>query len=228
MQPYIFPYIGYFQLMYAVDKFILYDDVDYINRGWINRNNILVNKQATLFTIPLVKASQNKAINTIEVLDEAKWKGKMLKTIALAYKKAPFFKQVSELVEEVITPSYPSIAAMVEVSIRKTVEYLKLNVEIQSTSAVYQNQQLKAAERILDICHQEEATAYINPVGGQELYQKDHFLSNGVRLNFLKAVPLPYPQGKHDFIPYLSIIDLMMQMDPEEILSQHLPSFELL
>lgn len=227
MQPYIFPYIGYFQLMYAVDKFILYDDVDFINRGWINRNNILVNKQPTLFTIPLVKASQNKAINTIEVLDEAKWKGKLLKTVALAYKKAPFFIPVNELIEEVITPSYPSIAAMVEASIRKTVEYLKLNIEIQSTSAVYQNHQLKAAERILDICHQEEATGYINPIGGQELYQQDHFQQNGVTLNFLKALPLTYPQGKHDFVPYLSILDLMMHVEPEEILSQHLPSFEL-
>lgn len=227
MQPYIFPYIGYFQLMYAVDKFILYDDVDYINRGWINRNNILVNKQATLFTVPLVKASQNKAINTIEVLDDPKWKNKLLKTISLAYKKAPFFTQVNNLIAEVITPTYPSIAAMVEASIRKTIEYLQLPVDLHSTSADYQNHHLKAAERILDICHQEEATAYINPIGGQELYQKDHFQSNGVTLNFLKAVPLPYPQGKHEFIPYLSIIDLMMQLDPEEILSQQLPSFEL-
>lgn len=227
MQPYIFPYIGYFQLMYAVDKFILYDDVDFINRGWINRNNILVNKQATLFTIPLMKASQNKAINTIEVLDDPKWRGKLLKTIALAYKKAPFFHQIHDLIEDVITPAYPSIAAMVEASIQKTIDYLNLTVDLQSTSAVYQNEQLKAAERILNICHQEEATAYINPIGGQDLYQKDHFQSHGVTLNFLKAVPLSYSQGKHDFVPYLSIIDLMMQVEPEEILSKHLPSFEL-
>ncbi len=227
MQPYIFPYIGYFQLMHEVDKFILYDDVDFINRGWINRNNILVNKKATLFTIPLVKASQNKAINTIEVLQEAKWKSKMLKTIALAYKKAPFFSPVSDLIEEVITPDYSSIAGMVEASIRKTVEYLNLSVDIQSTSSIYQNQHLKAAERILDICHQEGATTYINPIGGQDLYQKDHFEANGGTLNFLKAVPLPYAQGKHDFVPYLSIIDLMMHLEPEEILSQQIPSFEL-
>src|ERR1035437_2930920 len=101
MQPYIMPYIGYFQLINAVDKFVILDDVNYINKGWINRNNILVNKKAHLFVIPLKEASQNKLINEINISDEGKWKANLLKTIEQNYKRSPYFTIVYALIEEI-------------------------------------------------------------------------------------------------------------------------------
>ncbi|MDR6194877.1 WbqC family protein [Siphonobacter sp. SORGH_AS_0500] len=94
MQPYLFPYIGYFQLLNAVDKFVIYDDVAFINRGWINRNSILNNGKAQLFTVPLKEASQNKLIHEISIDTDQKWRDKLLKTIQQNYKKAPHFAAV--------------------------------------------------------------------------------------------------------------------------------------
>src|ERR1039458_5451183 len=165
MQPYFLPYIGYFQLMNAVDKFVVLDDVNYINKGWINRNNILVNGKANLFAIPLKEASQNKLINEISVVDEAKWRTKLLKTIELSYKKAPFFAIVYPMIEEIINSGNSKISDLNYYSLVRINNYLDLNTEIVSTSSIYKNSDLKAEKRIIDICLKEHASIYINPIG---------------------------------------------------------------
>src|SRR5690606_3799363 len=91
MQPYLFPYLGYFQLINAVETFVFYDDVNFIKRGWINRNQILVDNKAALFTVPLKKASQNKLINEIDMAIDEKWLSQFFKTIEQNYKNAPYF-----------------------------------------------------------------------------------------------------------------------------------------
>jgi ribosomal protein S8E len=210
MQPYIFPYIGYFQLINLVDKFVLYDDVNYINKGWINRNNILINGKASLFTIPLKGASQNKRINEIFLGDDKKWKAKFLQTIYINYKKTPHFENVFHLLEKIISSEYEKINELVFNSIIEINAYLSINTFIQKTSNIYSNQHLKGPERILDICKKEFATNYINPIGGQPLYDNLIFQNNGVELNFIKSLSLEYKQFKNEFIPWLSIIDLLM------------------
>ena len=124
MQPYIFPYIGYFQLIKAVDKFVLYDDVNFINRGWINRNRILVNGQDSMFTIPLKDASQNKLINEIDVNWDNNWKGKFLKTIEQAYKKAPFYEKILPIIEKTIEVQEVQFNKIIENNLRLICEYL--------------------------------------------------------------------------------------------------------
>lgn len=99
MQPYLFPYIGYFQLLNAVDMFVVFDDVNFIKKGWINRNNILVNRQKYLFTVPLKDASQNKLIKEVQIADDG-WQEKFLKTVAQSYKKAEFFDEAFALIEK--------------------------------------------------------------------------------------------------------------------------------
>ena len=99
MQPYFFPYLGYWQLMNIVDKFVIYDDVNYIKRGWINRNRILVEGKPFYIHVPVMKASQNKIINEMEVFVDSSLRKKELKTIELAYKKAPFFDSVYPLIK---------------------------------------------------------------------------------------------------------------------------------
>jgi len=224
MQPYIFPYIGYFQLINAVDKFVILDDVNYINKGWINRNNILVNGKANLFTIPLKDASQNKLINEITISDEIKWQSKFLRTIELNYKKAPCFDNAFPVVAEILNSGINKITGLNYYSIIRINEYLGIHTEIVSTSSVYLNAGLKGQDRIIDICIKEKATDYINPIGGLELYSKEEFGKNNLNIQFIKTGNVVYEQFKNEFIPWLSIIDVMMFNSPEgikDILNQY-------
>lgn len=214
MQPYFLPYIGYLQLMDAVDTFILYDDVAFINRGWINRNRLLINGQEHLFTIPLRDASQNKRINEVHLADDPKWRGKLLKTIEQGYRKAPHYATVMPLTEKIVNFATDSIADMCSNSLVELSQYLSIDTRLVPSSAVYTNSELKAQERIIDICRQENATQYINPIGGQELYNKAAFAEQGMTLNFMQSNAVPYPQLKQpDFMPWLSVLDVLMNND---------------
>lgn len=226
MQPYIFPYIGYFQLIKAVDKFILYDDVNFINRGWINRNRILVNGKDSMFTIPLKDASQNKLINEIDVNWDNNWKSKFLKTIEQSYKKAPFYAEVHPIIEKTIEADGGQFSSIVELNLRLICDYLEIKTEIISSSLIYQNTNKKAQERILDICLQEKADHYINPIGGLDLYYKEAFAKENMQMNFIKSLSFEYKQFKNEFVPWLSIIDVLMFNSKEEI-NKFLDNYEL-
>lgn len=227
MQPYIFPYIGYFQLIKAVDKFVLYDDVNFINRGWINRNRILVNGKDSMFTIPLKDASQNKLINEIDVNWDDNWKSKFLKTIEQSYKKAPFYVQILPIIEKTINLERNKFSEIIEQNLRLICEYLDIKTEIIHSSTIYQNIDKKAQERILDICLQEKANHYINPIGGLELYDKEVFAKENMQMNFIKSLPVEYKQFKNEFVPWLSIIDVLM-FNSKENINEFLNNYELI
>lgn len=226
MQPYIFPYIGYFQLINAVDKIVIYDDVNFINRGWINRNRILVNGKDSLFTIPLKDASQNKLINEIDVNWDPAWKNKFLKTIEQSYKKAPFYQEGLEIIEKTLNIEDLNTSNVIFNNLNVICEYLDITTELIPSSAIYQNTDLKAQERILDICLQEKANHYINPIGGLELYDKSYFESKGLKLNFIKSKSVVYKQFKNDFVPWLSMIDVLM-FNSKETIQGFLNEYEL-
>jgi hypothetical protein len=227
MQPYLFPYIGYFQLMNAVDKFVIYDDVTYIKSGWINRNKILANNMEYMFTAPLRNASSNILIKDIQLSLNKKWKIKLLQTLSQNYKKAPYFEVTFSVVSQVVNISTEFIRDMHLKSFELINTYLGLEASIIETSIDYNNQALKGQQRILDICMKENADHYINPLGGQELYDKELFINNGIKLNFLKSKEINYLQFNKEFIPWLSIIDVMMFNSPEEIIKM-LNEYELI
>ena len=236
MQPYFLPYIGYMQLMNAVDTFVLYDDVAFINRGWINRNKLLINGQEHMFTVPLKEASQNKRINEVKLADDPKWRSKLLKTIEQGYRKAPYYGTVMPITEKIINFTTDSVADLVHNSLVELNQYLGLTTRLVASSSVYDNVQLKAQERIVDICRQEGATRYINPIGGTELYDKPIFRQAGIELNFIKAKRVDYsqfnqgrnvgPDGRNDFIPWLSVLDALMFCDVPTVQSM-LGAYEL-
>ncbi len=219
MQPYIFPYIGYFQMVAAVDKFIFYDDVNYIKQGWINRNKILVANGELVFTVPLKKASSFTLIKDTEInLDQYRiWKPKFLQTLAQSYKKAPFYNKAYPLVEEILDSESRTISSLAIQSVQKVAAYLQLETEFAVSSEVFDNRELERQERLLDICKTENALHYINAVGGQELYEKEDFQREGIQLNFIKTLPVQYSQFKNEFVPWLSIIDVMMFNSKEDI-----------
>ena len=226
MQPYIFPYIGYFQLINAVDKFVIYDDVNFINKGWINRNRILNNGKESLFSIPLKEASQNKLINEIEVNWDGAWKNKFLKTLEQCYKKSPFYHEVLTIIEETINLNNEPISKVIENNLRLICHYLDIKTVIVSSSAIYQNTHLKAQERIIDICLIEKATQYINPIGGLELYDKASFEVQNIKMNFIKSNSVEYKQYKNEFVPWLSMIDVLM-FNSKERIKEILDNYEL-
>jgi hypothetical protein len=210
MQPYFLPYIGYFQLINAVDKFVIYDDVNYINRGWVNRNQVLINGKPSMITVPLKEASQNKLIKEIEVSTDEKWKVKMLRTIELSYKKAPFFSEVFLLVQTILNSDYQTIAQLNLTSIKLVCKYLAIDTTLEVSSKKYDNKDLSGQQRILDICSKEGAKHYINPIGGIELYESAYFNESNITINFLKSNPVIYNQLGNEFVPWLSILDVMM------------------
>lgn len=221
MQPYFLPYIGYIQLIAASDVFVVYDDVNFINRGWINRNNLLLNGVAHKFTVPLMQASQNKKINEISRSLDPKWQQKLLRTIEMAYRKAPQFGSIFPWVKEIINHKETNLAKYVTHSLKEVAKLLDINTRFISSSKGYHNQSLKAGDRLMDICKQEGATGYINPSGGQTLYTKEQFAVQGIELQFLAPKPISYPQFEEDkFVPWLSILDVLMFLSTQEIKSQ--------
>ena len=216
MQPYFFPYIGYWQLINAVDVFVLYDDVNFIKKGWINRNNILLNKSEHLITIPLLNVSQNKHINECMVSEDYKSIDNIIKTINLAYKKAPYYNLVFSYIEEIIKTK-GSISDLVLKSVLWIKEYLGLNTEIILSSSIDKNNELKGQDKIIEIVKKLNGNHYINAIGGQELYNKEIFNNNGIKLNFIKTGEIKYKQFNNEFVPNLSIIDVLMFNSPSEV-----------
>ena len=230
MQPYIFPYIGYFQLINSVEKFVIYDDVNFIKQGWINRNNILLNGQRHLFTIPVENLTSFKKINETKISTHlyGKWLGKFEKTVQAAYRKAPFFDEVYPMVLKVLETGKvaDNISSLCTASIRTICEYLEIDTVIEETSARYNNDDLNAYYRVLDICRREQADTYINAIGGQELYSKELFRNEGVDLLFLQSNDICYPQFDNEFVPHLSVIDLLM-FNPKNSIGEFIQNFNL-
>ena len=224
MQPYLFPYIGYFQVLNAAEKFVILDDVTFIKRGWINRNQILLNGKPHLFSVPLVKASQNRAIKQTKILYETNWQANLLKTLEQAYKKAPLFSPVMEMVSSVISRKYVYISDMALDSVKETCAYLDIRTAIVDSSEIYQNDTLKGEDRIIDICLRENASMYINTAGGRELYRAENFERHNIKLRFINFLPLTYKQFGDSFEPFLSVIDVLMfkeKLEVKELLERY-------
>ena len=212
MQPYLFPYIGYFQMINIVDIFVFYNDVNFIKKGWVNRNRILVNKKEFTFSVPLNKISQNITIGETYINLETfeSWKEKMRQTLVYNYKKAPYFPEVYELINNIFNKKYITISDLAIESIIATSEYLGFKTTFYISSERYENRDLQRQERLIDICNIENATDYINALGGNNLYDKKSFKEKGIELSFIKTLQIEYKQFNNDFVPWLSIIDVLM------------------
>ncbi|WP_409029140.1 WbqC family protein [Gracilimonas sediminicola] len=227
MQPYFFPYIGYFQLIKEVDKFIFYDDVNYITGGWINRNRILINGEAKYLTIPCKNASQNRLIKDIDHSLTERDQKKLLKKIRFTYSNAPYFEYVFPIIGEVFKTEIELISELAIESIKRVADYLELECEFQKSSEKYDNQELDAADRLIDICKIEGINHYVNSIGGKELYDKQYFLENEVKLDFLEPSIIEYEQFNNKFIPGLSIIDVLMFNSISNIKNKLLVNYKL-
>lgn len=227
MQPYFFPYLGYWQMFHAVDKFVILDDVNYIKRGYINSNSILINGTANKFTIPLEKASQNKLINESKLVEDSSWKEPFLRKVEMAYKKAPYFRSLFPVFKEIVLYDETDLVAYLKYSFEKVKEYLNLTTEILVSSEIEKNNLLKAEDRILEICKCLKTDVYINAIGGQALYHRERFAENNIELKFIKMGKYKYKQFTNTFIPNLSFVDVLFFNSKEEV-KQLLDNYELI
>ena len=218
MQPYFFPYIGYFQLINAVDIFVIYDSIEFSKKGWINRNRILVNDKDYFLTLPLKKDSDFLNVNQRFLSDD--WnldKLKLLNKIKEAYRKAPFYSDVITIFEDVLNYDNKNLFSFIKNSLIKVLDYLEVNTKIIQSSEIDFDNTLKSQDKVIAICNALNAKSYINPIGGLELYDKEVFKTKGIELQFLKANPITYQQYGNQFVMFLSIIDVMMFNSREDI-----------
>lgn len=213
MQPYFFPYIGYWQLISAVDIFVIYDDVNYIKQGYVNRNSLLINGGKAFYTLELNGASSFKLINEIQVGRNIP---KLIKTLEQNYKKAPYFANIFPVISDIINYQENNLAKYLGNSISKISALLDLKPDFIYSSNIEKNNILKGKDKVLAICKTLKATKYLNAIGGQELYSKGEFIINGIELKFIKTLDIFYPQFNQSFVPNLSIIDVLMHCGKEK------------
>ena len=226
MQPYFFPYIGYFQLISAVDKFIIYDNVKYTKKGWINRNRILQNGIATPLSLPLKSDSDSLDICQRTLATDFD-PDKLLNQICGAYRKAPHFQAALPIIERVLHHKSINLFAFLRHSLVQTCNFLNISTPIETSSEIAINHDLRSKDKVLAICSNQNSKIYINPIGGTELYAKEEFHLHGINLQFLKSGPLDYQQFESPFIPWLSIIDVIMFNSVNSIKSEFISKYEL-
>ena len=213
-QPYFFPYIGYWQLMNLSDTYVISDSMQYIKKGYINRNNILVEGKRHLFTLEALGVRTDTLINEVKVGNNTK---KIVKSIFHAYKKAPYFEEIYPWIEHIVLNDEKNLAKYLAYSIEQVAHFLDMDTKFIFLSDLQGETSLTAEDRTIDICKRLHADQYINAIGGRDLYHKENFLEENMKLNFLKTDEIEYKQFDNEFVPNLSIIDVMMFNSKEEI-----------
>lgn len=221
MQPYFFPYIGYFSLINSVDKFILLEDVQFIKRGWIERNRILSqNSEWNYIKVPLKKHSQNILICDIKIKNDDNWKEKILSQLVHYKKNAKYYFKTIELVKECLSIQTDSITELNKHILVKICNYLDIKTDIiifdsKNTPIIKPN---SPDEWALNICLSlGNIHTYMNPEGGKIFFDIQKYKSKNIDIKFIKQNLKSYDQSKVEFIEGLSIIDLLMFNSKEEI-----------
>ena len=229
MQPYLFPYIGYWQLLNAVDTFVIYDNIQFSKKGWFHRNNLLLNGKKTTFSIPLKKDSDFLDVRD-RLLAETSNKQiqKIIAQIEHSYRKAPYFNKVFPLVKEILKYKNNNLFEYIYNSVVKICNYLDVETQIIISSTVNIDHSLKSQDRVIALNKALNARQYINPISGTELYDSNEFKKENIDLKFLESEVPEYQQFDHDFMPYLSIIDVMMFNSRKEIKRMLAEDFKIL
>ncbi|TGD75858.1 hypothetical protein E4634_01875 [Mangrovimicrobium sediminis] len=227
MQPYFFPYLGYFQLLNYVDEFVLYDNIQFTKKGWIHRNRILMNGAPVYVSLPLKKDSDYLDVVRREIAESfVQEREKMLRRIAASYRAAPQFSAVFPMLEDCLRSSTSNLFVFLRECIRAVCSFIGIETRLVTSSTIPVDHTLRAQDKVIAICGAQGASGYINPIGGVGLYSADAFARQGVELQFLEPQIRPYAQGGIEFVPNLSMIDVMMWVPPDE-LRERLQEFRL-
>lgn len=209
MQPYFLPYIGYFQLIGAADIFVVYDNIKYTKKGWVNRNRMLRNGADVTFSLPLAKGSDSLDIVERELALDFN-REKLLNQFKGAYAKAPQFDATFPLLANIVRNEENNLFRYIYQSIIDLCDHLDLKTEIRISSDIDVDHDLKSQDRVLALCQALGADRYINAIGGVDLYRREDFAAQGIELQFIKSMPFDYPQFVGATVPWLSIVDILM------------------
>ena len=222
MQPYFLPYIGYFQLMNAADQFVVYDNIQFSKKGWFHRNRILVNGTAKMFSVPLKKDSDYLDVVQRQLAGSfEKETNRILRTIEASYRKAPYYEEVMPLVQECFQGRSGNLFDFIYSSLTLVMQFLEIDTKMVISSSLDIDHSLKSQDKVLAICRSLDADTYINAIGGKDLYTAEAFRNRGIELRFIKTEPIEYTQCGNEFVPWLSIIDVMM-FNPRERIDEYL------
>ncbi len=227
MQPYFLPYIGYFQIINAVDQFVVYDNIEYTKKSWIHRNRLLLNGKDTMFSVPLKKDSDYLNVVQRKLADNYDYKvGKILRKIEASYRKTPFYRDIMPLVQTCFQRNSDNLFEFIYASLKEIIGFLEIQTRVVVSSTLDIDHTLKAQNKVLAICKNLHADMYINPPGGRALYAPDAFKQEGIELRFLNPRPIEYKQFDQPFIPFLSIIDVLMFNSKDQV-RQYLEHYDL-
>lgn len=210
MQPYFLPYLGYFQLLHACDRFVVLDDVTFIKQGWINRNRILLHGREHLITMPLSGASSNRLISQVRMHPDGMWRDKLRKQLRAGYGRAPCFETVYPLIDRILNSQETSLSRFLTWQLQEIAAFIGLTPDFVTSSDIQKPVGIKGEARILFLCRHLGATHYINLPGGRHLYDRQRFAEAGIQLQFVDPHLTAYPQPAPTFVPGLSILDVLM------------------
>ena len=226
MQPYFLPYIGYWQLLGAVDAFVVYDNIKYTKKGWINRNRFLLNGKEALFSLPLRKDSDFLDVNQRN-LAESFNREDLINRFREAYRKAPEYSAFMPVLEDIIRCPSSNLFDYIRYSIETVCSYLELKTPVIVSSSIDCDHSLKSTERVQAICKALGADTYINPIGGSFLYSKTDFEAKGIKLMFLQSEIAEYREGALEVYPWLSIVNTLMSVNRDSYIQRILNKYEL-
>ena len=209
MQPYFLPYLGYFNLIGAVDTFIIYDNIKYTKKGWINRNRMLRDGAGVYFTLPLKRDSDDFDVVQRQ-LSASFDRLKLIRMFELAYRHAPYFADVYPLLKRIIQYDDANLFNYIYHSVLSVCQYIGIDTMIRISSEIQIDHSLRSQDKVIDLCLSSGGDTYVNMIGGRELYSHSDFGAKGISLKFLKPIPFDYSQLGSPFVPGLSIIDVLM------------------
>lgn len=221
MQPYFFPYMGYFSLIKHTDEFILFDPVQFIRHGWIERNRILKQGGGWIYIkVPLNKFSRDTIIKDVGINNDTLWQDKILAQLNTYKKKAPFYYKVKKLLDQLFSEKFTSITKLNEKSIELVCDYLNIELKMRVFSEMDLSIQEpnEPDEWALNICKAMGGVKeYWNAKGGEEFFSRKKYEANGISIHFLNLKSIEYQQIENTFEPGLSILDTLMFNSPKEI-----------
>lgn len=219
MQPYFLPYIGYFQLIHAVDEFIVYDNIQFSKKGWFHRNRMLQNGKDEYFSLSLKKDSDFLDVRDRRLSDS--WpddREKILRKIVQNYRKAPHFEAVYPIMESIFRYPEGRLFDFIFSSLKIICNFLEITTPLTVSSGLEIDHSLKSQDKVIALVKKAGGNSYLNPIGGFDLYNPADFRAEGLTLQFHRARPISYPQTGNEFVPWLSVLDLMMFNSREEII----------
>lgn len=227
MQPYFLPYIGYFQLIRAADIFIVYDNIKYTKKGWINRNRFLLNGADAVFTLPLAKGSDSLDVVQRELSPSFDAEALLCKFRG-AYCRAPYVNETLSLLEGITRFKDRNLFRYIKNSIDAVCAHLEAKTTILVSSELQIDHSLRGVERVIAMCKEVGADTYLNPIGGVSLYRKEDFDRNNLNILFVNSKIREYQQFSTEFVPSLSIIDVLMFSPLGEVRRSIIEDYELI